>query len=76
MRVQNGDDGTEIGTGRMEPNGQLILSLKPDEQNATKVTSHASAPALRQSKLSWRCWQPPNRRRVAGHAPGDRAACW
>jgi hypothetical protein len=35
MRVQNGDDGTEIGTGRMEPNGQLILSLKPDGQNAT-----------------------------------------
>src|SRR6266567_4850365 len=36
MRVQNGDDVTEIGTGRMEPNGQLILSLKPEEQNATR----------------------------------------
>ena len=36
MRVQNGDNVTEIGIGRMEPNGQLILSLKPEEQNATR----------------------------------------
>ncbi len=37
IRVQNGDDIREIATGRMEPNGQLILSLKPDEQSATKA---------------------------------------
>jgi uncharacterized membrane protein YcaP (DUF421 family) len=36
IRVQNGDDVSEIGKGRMEPNGQLVLSLKPDEQSATK----------------------------------------
>lgn len=36
IRVQNGDDVSDIGTGRMEPSGQLILSLKPAEQSATK----------------------------------------
>lgn len=36
IRVQNGDDVTEISIGRMEPNGQLILSLKAEEQNASK----------------------------------------
>jgi len=37
IRVQNGDDLSEIATGRIEPNGQLILSLKPEEQNASKA---------------------------------------
>jgi uncharacterized membrane protein YcaP (DUF421 family) len=36
IRVQNGDDISEIATGRIEPNGQLVLSLKPAEQNASK----------------------------------------
>lgn len=36
IRVQNGDDVSDIGSGRMEPSGQLILSLKPEEQSATK----------------------------------------
>jgi uncharacterized membrane protein YcaP (DUF421 family) len=36
IRVQNGDDVSEIGNGRMEPSGQLVLSLKPAEQSATK----------------------------------------
>ena len=36
VRVQNGDDVTEIGTGRMEPSGQLVLTLKPGEQSADK----------------------------------------
>jgi uncharacterized membrane protein YcaP (DUF421 family) len=36
IRMQNGDDVTEIGTGRMEPSGQLVLTLKQEEQNATK----------------------------------------
>jgi uncharacterized membrane protein YcaP (DUF421 family) len=33
IRVQNGDDVSEIGNGRMEPSGQLVLSLKPAEQS-------------------------------------------
>ena len=36
IRMQNGDDVTEIGTGRMEPSGQLVLTLKPGEQSADK----------------------------------------
>ena len=36
IRVQNGDDLTEIATGLMEPNGQLVLTLKKEEQNASK----------------------------------------
>ena len=36
IRVQNGDDLTEIATGLMEPNGQLVLTLKKEEQSATK----------------------------------------
>jgi uncharacterized membrane protein YcaP (DUF421 family) len=36
VRVQNGDDLGEIQTGRLEPNGQLVITLKPSEQNASK----------------------------------------
>lgn len=36
IRAQNGDDLSEIAIGRMEPNGQLVLTLKADEQSATK----------------------------------------
>ena len=36
VRLQNGDDVTEVGDGRLEPSGQLVLTLKPEEQNATK----------------------------------------
>jgi uncharacterized membrane protein YcaP (DUF421 family) len=36
IRVQNGDDISEIATGQMAPGGHLVLSLKPEEQNATK----------------------------------------
>ena len=36
VRLQNGDDVTEIGSGRLEPGGQLVLTLKPGEQSATK----------------------------------------
>ena len=36
VRVQNGNNVTEIGTGRMEPSGQLVLTLKPGEQSADK----------------------------------------
>ena len=36
IRVQNGDDISEIATGLMEPNGQLVLTLKKEEQSASK----------------------------------------
>jgi uncharacterized membrane protein YcaP (DUF421 family) len=36
IRVQNGDDIMEVATGVMEPNGQLVLTLKKEEQNASK----------------------------------------
>jgi uncharacterized membrane protein YcaP (DUF421 family) len=36
VRMQNGDNITEVATGLMEPNGQLILTLKFEEQNANK----------------------------------------
>lgn len=37
IRVQNGDDVSEIAIGRIEPNGRLVLSLKHEEQNASKA---------------------------------------
>ncbi len=36
VRLQNGDDISEIGSGSLEPTGQLVLTLKPGEQSATK----------------------------------------
>jgi uncharacterized membrane protein YcaP (DUF421 family) len=36
IRVQNGDGISEVADGTMEPTGQLILSLKPEDQSATK----------------------------------------
>ena len=36
VRVQNGDDVSEVADGVLEPGGQLVLSLKPAEQGATK----------------------------------------
>jgi uncharacterized membrane protein YcaP (DUF421 family) len=36
IRVQNGDDLKEVATGLMEPNGQLVLTLKQAEQSASK----------------------------------------
>ncbi len=36
IRLQNGDDIKEVATGLMEPNGQLVLTLKQDEQSASK----------------------------------------
>lgn len=35
IRLQNGDDVAEIGSGTLQPGGQLILTLKPGEQDAT-----------------------------------------
>ena len=36
VRVQNGDDVSDVKEGVLEPGGQLVLSLKPSEQGATK----------------------------------------
>jgi uncharacterized membrane protein YcaP (DUF421 family) len=36
IRLQNGDDISEVGSGSLEPAGQLVLTLKPGEQSATK----------------------------------------
>jgi uncharacterized membrane protein YcaP (DUF421 family) len=37
VRLQNGDTVEQVQDGRLEPGGQLLLSLKPSEQNATKA---------------------------------------
>ncbi len=42
IRLQNGDDIAEIGNGTLQPGGQLVLTLKPEEQDAT----HADIAAL------------------------------
>ena len=31
VRLQNGDDIDKVGDGRLEPSGQLVLTLKPEE---------------------------------------------
>ncbi|MGH7922799.1 MAG: DUF421 domain-containing protein [Candidatus Dormibacteraceae bacterium] len=36
VRLQNGDDLSEIQDGRLDPGGHLVLTLKPEEQAATK----------------------------------------
>src|SRR6185312_6824560 len=37
VRLQNGDDISQVREGDLEPNGQLILTLKESEQGATKA---------------------------------------
>lgn len=37
VRLQNGDDIGQVQDGSLEPGGQLVLTLKPAEQNATKA---------------------------------------
>lgn len=37
VRIQNGDAISEVEEGRLEPDGQLILTLKEGEQGATKA---------------------------------------
>jgi len=37
VRLQNGDDIAQVRQGDLEPGGQLVLSLKATEQNATKA---------------------------------------
>jgi uncharacterized membrane protein YcaP (DUF421 family) len=37
VRLQNGDDIGQVADGSLEPGGQLVLTLKAAEQNATKA---------------------------------------
>jgi uncharacterized membrane protein YcaP (DUF421 family) len=37
VRLQNGDDVSQVETGNLEPGGQLVLTLKHAEQGATKA---------------------------------------
>lgn len=37
VRLQNGDDISMVAVGRLEPDGQLVIVLKPSEQNATRA---------------------------------------
>lgn len=36
VRVQNGDDISDVASGSLEPDGHLLLTLKPAQQNATR----------------------------------------
>jgi uncharacterized membrane protein YcaP (DUF421 family) len=36
VRLQNGDDVGQVAVGRLEPGGQLVLTLKAGDQGATK----------------------------------------
>ena len=37
IRLQNGDDITEVATGTLQPGGQLVLTLKPADQDADQA---------------------------------------
>ncbi|MEV0495471.1 DUF421 domain-containing protein [Streptomyces atratus] len=37
VRLQNGDDISMVAVGRLEPDGQLVIVLKPSEQNSTRA---------------------------------------
>jgi len=37
IRLQNGDDISQVSLGTLDPGGQLILTLKPQDQNATQA---------------------------------------
>ena len=49
VRLQNGDDISQVETGVLDPGGQLILTLKADEQGATKGDVDGCAAQLRVS---------------------------
>jgi uncharacterized membrane protein YcaP (DUF421 family) len=36
VRLQNGDDITQVESGALEPGGHLLLTLRASEQSATK----------------------------------------
>jgi uncharacterized membrane protein YcaP (DUF421 family) len=37
VRLQNGEAISDVAVGRLEPDGQLVIVLKPSEQNATRA---------------------------------------
>jgi uncharacterized membrane protein YcaP (DUF421 family) len=37
VRLQNGEAISDVAVGRLEPDGQLVIELKPSEQNATRA---------------------------------------
>jgi uncharacterized membrane protein YcaP (DUF421 family) len=47
IRSQNGDDVREVEIGKLTPSGQLVVSLKPDEQSSTKADVAALTRHLR-----------------------------
>jgi uncharacterized membrane protein YcaP (DUF421 family) len=47
IRLQNGDDASEVELGSLEPGGQLVLTLKTAEQTATKADVQAISDRLR-----------------------------
>jgi uncharacterized membrane protein YcaP (DUF421 family) len=47
VRLENGDDVSEIERGSLEPGGQLVLTLKAAEQGATKADVAALTDHLR-----------------------------
>jgi uncharacterized membrane protein YcaP (DUF421 family) len=48
VRLENGDDASQIARGDLEPGGQLVLTLKAAEQNATKADVAEITDRLRQ----------------------------
>jgi uncharacterized membrane protein YcaP (DUF421 family) len=64
VRLQNGDDITEVGLGSLEPGGQLVLTLKPAEQGATKADVAELTDQLRRiESLLSSPREPPSRTR-------------
>jgi uncharacterized membrane protein YcaP (DUF421 family) len=47
VRMQNAEDVTQIEHGSLEPSGQLVLTLKPTEQSATKADVNGLTDRLR-----------------------------
>jgi uncharacterized membrane protein YcaP (DUF421 family) len=47
VRLQNGDDVTQVEHGSLEPDGHLVLSLKTAQQNATKADVETLTDRLR-----------------------------
>jgi uncharacterized membrane protein YcaP (DUF421 family) len=47
VRLQNGDDVTQVAHGSLEPDGHLLLTLKAAQQTATKTDIAAITDRLR-----------------------------
>lgn len=62
VRLQNGDDVSEIQTGRLEPGGQLVLTLKEREQSATKADVERLHTELASINARLAALTTPNRR--------------